>query len=310
MNTEFAALKDEIKDGVIPATVVPLTPDIEVAEDDLLTHAGTLASVEGVPALIANAHSGESTMTPTEEKVEIVRLHREAAGGDARVFSGVHGESTPQAAAEARRLVEAGAEALMPVPIGVQSHGDPRILRDHYRGIADAVDVPLIAFQFGNYGAINQPVSAWVQLVEMEEVIALKDATFDPVRYEKTVRALSHIEDYTLLSGNDTFLYHSYHLGAESALISYANLVPEMHVEKVRAVNRDDLERGRELRAAMRELTDFLYADPPGRYRNRIKAALELQGVFEHDTVRPPAQSLGPEAKDELAGILRRMGEL
>jgi 4-hydroxy-tetrahydrodipicolinate synthase len=312
MDPAHADVMNTIKGGIIPATVTPLTPDLEVAEADLYDHVSGLSAIDGIVACIANAHSGECKMAPTEDKLDVVRIHEEAtAGDDTMVFSGISGESTPKAIEQAKRAEAAGAEALMPVPIDVYSHGDPAIIVDHYRGIADAVDVPLIAFQFGNYGDIALPISAYVELCEMDEVVALKDATFDPVRYERTVRALKPVwDEFTMMTGDDTFLYHSYLVDSETALISYANLIPEMHVEQIRAVHAGDLGHARELRAEMIDLTNFLYGEPPGRYRNRIKEALRLLGTFDHATVRPPAQPLAPDEKDELRAILQDMGEL
>lgn len=310
MRESYQQVKDAIKGGIIPATVTPLTPDLDVAEDDLYSHIDNLSSTDGVVATIANAHSGECKMSPMEDKERVIEIHREASG-DAMVFSGIHGESTTMAIEEARRAEAAGAEALMPVPIDVNSHGDPQILIEYYSDIADAVDIPLIAFQFGNFGDIAQPVSAYVELCKLDGVVALKNATFDATRYEETVRAVEPYRDeFTLMTGEDLFLYHSYLLGAETALISYANVVPDMHVEKLRAVHDGDLERARELRSEMMPLTNFLFGEPIGRNRNRIKAALQMQGVFEHDTVRPPAQTLGPEEKDELRSILQDMDRL
>lgn len=311
MRQDYVDVMNNIKRGIIPATVTPLTPEYDVAEDDLYAHVNRLSSVDGIVALIANAHSGECKMSPSATKEEVIRIHREAAGDDAMVFSGVAGESTTLAIEEAKRAEAAGADALMPVPIDVYSHGDPNIIIDHYEGIAEAVDVPLIAFQFGNYGDIALPIAAYVELCRMDEVVALKDATFDPVRYEQTVRALKpYWDEFTMMTGDDTFLYHSYVLDSETALISYANLIPEMHVEKLRAVEDGDLERARRLRSEMLPLTNFLYGDPPGRYRTRIKEALEMQGVFEFGTVRPPQQPLSPEERDQLRTILQDMDEL
>lgn len=308
MDPRFEELKDAIKGGVIPATVTPWTPEYDLDEDALHRHVSDLVSHDGLVAVIANAHSGEAKMADMAVKEDVIRHHVEAAGDDAYVFSGIAGESTLQAIEQAKRAEAAGADALMPVPIDVYSHGDPQILLDHYRGIADAVDVPLIAFQFGNYGDIALPISAYVEAVRMDEVIALKDATFDPVRYDKTVRALAPYRDeFTLLTGDDTFLFHSYHLGAESALISYANLIPDMHVEKLRAVHANDLDRAKELRREMMPLTNFVFGDPPGRYRARVKTALEMLGTFEHPTVLPPQQPLSTEERSELQGILQDM---
>jgi 4-hydroxy-tetrahydrodipicolinate synthase len=310
MQKSYEQVKDAIKGGIIPATVTPLRPDLTIAEDDLHAHIDALSTTDGVVATIANAHSGECKLSPAEDKVEVVQIHKKASS-DSMVFSGIHGESTPLAIEEAKRAENAGADALMPVPIDLYSHGDPEIIIEYYRDIADRVDVPLIAFQFGNFGDIAQPISAYVELCKLDGVVALKNATFDPVRYEKTVRALEPYRDqFTLMTGEDVFLYHSYMLGAETALISYANLIPDMHVEKLRAVHEGDLKRARELRAEMRPLTDFLFGEPIGRNRNRIKAALQMQGTFEHDTVRPPGQSLSPDERDELRQILQNMDRL
>jgi 4-hydroxy-tetrahydrodipicolinate synthase len=310
MRDSYERVKDSIKGGIIPATVTPLTPDLEIAEGDLRGHIDTLSSTDGVGATIANAHSGECKMSSSEDKERVIELHKEASS-DAMVFSGIHGESTPIAIEEAKRAEAAGADALMPVPIDIYSHGDPEIIIEYYRDIADAVDVPLIAFQFGNFGDIAQPISAYVELCKLDGVVALKNATFNAVRYEETVRALEPYRDqFTLMTGEDVFLYHSYVLGAETALISYANLIPDMHVEKLRAVHDGDLERAREIRSEMLPLTNFLFGEPIGRNRNRIKAALQMQGVFEHDTVRPPAQPLSPDERNELRGILQDMGRL
>lgn len=310
MQENYRQVKDAIKGGIIPATVTPLTPDLEIADDDLYTHINDLSTTDGVVATIANAHSGECKMTPAADKERVIEIHTEASP-DSMVFSGIHGESTPMAIEEAQRAERAGADALMPVPIDIYSHGDPSIIIEYYRDIAAAVDIPLIAFQFGNFGDIAQPVSAYVELCKLDGVVALKNATFDAVRYEETVRALEPYRDQiTLMTGEDVFLYHSYVLGAETALISYANLIPDMHVEKLRAVREGDLERARELRSEMLPLTNALFCEPIGRNRNRIKAALQMQGTFEHDTVRPPAQPLSPGERDEIREILQDMDRL
>ena len=311
MRDSYKRVMESIKGGVIPATVTPLTPELEVAEDDLYAHIDNLTSTDGIVGTVANAHSGECKMSPSEDKERVIEIHKDASASDALVFSGIHGESTQLAIEEAKRAEAAGADGLMPVPIDIYSHGNPQIIIDYYRDIADAVDIPLIAFQFGNFGDIAQPVSAYVELCKLDGVVALKNATFDAVRYQETVRALEPYRDqFTLMSGEDVFLYHSYLLGAETALISYANVVPDMHVEKLRAVHDGDLERARELRSEMLPLTNFLFGEPTGRNRNRIKAALQMQGVFEHDTVRPPAQTLSPEERDELRTILQDLGRL
>lgn len=310
MKAEHAELKDQIKGGIIPATVTPWTPQYELAEDDLAAHVRELCSVDGVPAVICNAHSGECRMASREMKQRVVRAH-ESAAGDTPVFAGVGGESSILAVEQAREAEAAGADAVMPLPLEVYGNQDPREPVEHFERIADAVDVPLINFQFPTWGGAGIPIEAHVEICAMDEVIAFKEASFDPVRAERTIRALDHVRDeFTLMTGNDTFLYHAYLLGTETGLIAYANLIPEMHVEKLRAVRAGDHERALEIRREMLPLTNFVFGEPQGRYLARTKAALEMLGTFEHATLLPPQQGIGEDERAELRGILEELGEL
>lgn len=310
LKDEFRGLKQRISGGIIPATANPWTPDYELAKDDLREHVRNLVSVDGVDAVVANAHTGETKLQDPETYTDVVRTHVEAAG-DTPVFAGVYGESSIEAAKLARDAKEAGADAVMLLPLDIYSHGLGQEAINHFEYVGEAVDMPLINFQFPTWGSPGLPISAHVEICKLPHVIGFKEASFDPIRYDRTVRALDHLgDDFTMMTGNDTFLMHAYQLGAETGLIGYANLVPELHVEKIRAVHDDDLERAREIRNALLPLTNHVFGEPEGRYRARTKAALQMQGIFEHDTLLPPQEQISPEEREELRGILADLGEL
>lgn len=306
----FRDLKDRIAGGIIPATATPWTPGHELAVDDLETHVRALACLDGVVALMATAHTGECKLLDAETRRAVIRVHADAAGGTP-VFAGVYGESSALAAERAQQAVAAGADGVMLLPLDLYANQDAAEPVAHFERVADAVDVPLVDFQFPTWGSPGIPIEAHVEICSLPGVIGIKEASFDPVRYERTVRALEPIrDDVTVMTGNDTFLYHAYGLGAETGLIGYGNLVPDRHVALLGAVHRGDDERARVIRDELRPLTDHLFAVPQGRYRARVKAALTLQGRFEHDTMLPPQQGIDPSELDELRGILRDLGEL
>jgi 4-hydroxy-tetrahydrodipicolinate synthase len=312
LREEFRDLKDRISGGILPATVTPWTPDPEydLVEDDLQQHVRSLTAIDGIEALVCNAHSGECKMLDPGTKQDVIRAHVEAAG-NTPVFAGVSGESSLQAVERATEAEAAGADALMLLPLEVYSNADARTSVEHFRRVADAVDIPLVNFQFPTWGSAGIPIESHVEICSMPEVIAFKEASFDPVRAERTIRAVDDVrEDFTLMTGNDTFLYHAYLLGSETGLIAYANLIPEMHVEKVRAVREGDLDRARELRREMLPLTNFVFGEPQGRYLARTKAALQMLGTYEYDTILPPQQHIGDDERAKLRGILEELGEL
>lgn len=313
MKTDYEEMKNHIKGGVIPATVTPWTPDeYELVEEDLRNHVGELSQVDGVVAIICNAHSGEGSLVPLEDKKRVIEVHQEASG-DTPIFSAVAGDSTIQAANEAAAMEAAGADALMVFPSEIYGQGEcpPEIVVDHYKGIAEATSLPLLAFQYPQFAAPPIPIEAFPEIVAMDQVVGFKEASFDPVMYEKTLRAVDDVRDeFTMISGNDTFLYHSYLLGAETALILYANLVTERHVEKLRAVHDGDLERAREIREELLPLTNFIFGEPERDLVARVKEALVLMGRFEHATVLPPQPQISDEERTELREILADLGEL
>ena len=310
LKPEYVDLKDAISGGIIPATANPWTPEYDLAVSDLHRHVEQLVAVDGVPAVICNAHTGETKMQDDETYAQVVREHVVAAG-DTPVFAGVYGESSIEAAKLAQIAKDEGAQAVMLLPLDIYSHQIAEEAIEHFRYVGETVDMPLINFQFPTWGSAGLPIPAHVEICKLPHVIAFKEASFDPIRYDRTVRAVDHIrDDFTLMTGNDTFLMHAYQLGAETGLIGYANLVPELHVEKLRAVHAGDLERAREIRKQILPLTNHIFGEPEGRYRARTKAALQMQGVFEHDTILPPQQQISPAERDDLRQILEDLGEL
>ena len=73
-----------------------------------------LSSIDGVKSLVVLGHAGEGTFLTQDEQVALVRnLVNEVS---VPVIAGITGEGTKVAVAEARRAVEAGAEAGLVYP--------------------------------------------------------------------------------------------------------------------------------------------------------------------------------------------------
>jgi 4-hydroxy-tetrahydrodipicolinate synthase len=313
MSPDHEELRQHIRNGVIPAVATPYTPDLEMAESALAAHVEDLASTDGVVAIIVNAHTGECKLIDTETKRRVIEVADEAAG-DVPVFAGVSGDSVPQTGADARAAQAAGAQAVMPLPVPSEVYSEDDVHLQYYEGVGEQIDIPLLNFQLPTWGTAGVPIDTLVETCKLDNVIGFKEASFDPQRYDRTVRAVQADEEArdtcAMITGNDTFLLQSYHLGAESALIAYGNLFPEKHVEKLRAVHEGDLDRAWEIREELLPLTNFIFQDPVGKYIARIKEALVMLGTYDHATVVPPQPAIGDVERTELRGILDDLGAL
>lgn len=221
------------------------------------------------------------------------------------------------AAENGRAARDAGADALLVFPTAafVNDPLDERIMYDYHKAIAETSGLPLIVFQLGPvFGGVNYPPQALAKTLELPQVIGLKDASFDTLRYVRTrdvVRAANH--PITLLSGNDNFLLESFLLGAQGGLLGFGAVGAGLLVDMLNAVKNREFDRAADMQGQVQGFCDYIYAHPYGDYRARCKVALVHMGFLtpQQTYVRPPFLSLWEDEKDaaresvEKAGLLK-----
>ena len=292
-------------EGIIPAVIVPMQADYSI---DYLAFERYLEWVigQGAVGLAVNVDTGEGPYLSPDERSRVIQAARRVASGRCSIIAGVGGPGTLNATTNARAAREAGADALLvfPVPAFLNDPFDARIIYDYHRAIAEASGLPLIVFQLGPvFGGVDYPPEALEKVLTLPQVIALKDASFDPQRFILTrdvVRQADH--PVTLLTGNDNFLLESFLLGAQGGLLGYAAVGVGLLVEMLEAVKRQDFARAVAMQARVQGFCDYIYARPIGDYRARCKVALVHMGLLtpELTHVRPPYLSLW-EAENEIA---------
>ena len=105
----------------------------------------------------------------------------------------------------------------------------------------------------------------------------------------------------TVLTGNDNFIWESYLLGAEGALLGACAVTTRTHVEVYQAAMRGDWQLARERGDRIQKVVDAVFAPPVRDYRARCKEVLVMQGILKHAHMRPPLTPVGP---DSFAGEL------
>ncbi len=291
--------------GIIPAVIVPMRQDYSIDFDAFRRYLEWVISQQPV-GLAVNVDTGEGPYLTPEERSQVIQTTREVAAGRCFVVAGVGGPSTINAISNAKAAREAGADALLVFPTAAFLN-DPlesRIMVDYHRAIAEASGLPLIVFQLGPiFGGVNYPPHALAATLRLPQIIGLKDASFDTLRFVMTrdiIRQADH--PITLLSGNDNFLLESFLLGAQGGLLGYAAVGVGLLVDMLDAVASQDFARAAAMQAQVQGFCDYIYGQPIGDYRARCKVALVHMGLLTPDQtyVRPPYLSLW-EAEQEAA---------
>jgi 4-hydroxy-tetrahydrodipicolinate synthase len=297
--------------GIIPAIVTPMTDADEVDLAAVGPYVDWLARQQPV-ALAVNVDTGEGPHLSTAERQAMLAAVSAALEGRASIVAGVGGPSTRDAVANARQAEAAGADALLvfPVPAFLSQPLRPDIVYRHHAEIAAATDLPVILFQLQPaLGGAIYPPPVLDALLEIPSVVAIKEASFDPIRYlELRARLRAGSRPIILLSGNDNFIAESFLLGAEGALLGFATLGTAEHVALLEAAKTDDIARVHELGESLQRLSDVIFAPPIVDYRVRTKEALRVLGVIPSARVRPPLLPVDDAERRRIAAALEDAG--
>jgi 4-hydroxy-tetrahydrodipicolinate synthase len=300
--------------GIIPATVLPMTQDGEIDEPELRRYIRWIAG-QGIRAVAVNVDTGEGPHLWHEEKLRVLRVYREElAGAGIPVVAGLGASFTAQAVKYAREYREAGADCLLVFPITAYL-GRPlaaEVPYRYHRAIADEVGLPMILFTLQPaLGGTDFDDDALARLLEIPQVAAIKEALFDAKRFREIVSVVRRApHPVTVLTGNDNFIWESYLLGAEGALLGACAVCTRTHVDVWEAARRGDWQTAREKGDRVQKVVDALFAPPVRDYRARSKEILVMQGLLEHAHMRPPLLPVGPEDRQRLKQALEAAGEL
>jgi 4-hydroxy-tetrahydrodipicolinate synthase len=299
--------------GIIPAIVTPMTREGELDLPALKRYAGWLAD-QGPVALAVNVDTGEGPHLTADEKRQTLETVAEAVTGTCKVVGGVAGPSTAQGVANARAAQAAGADALLvfPVPAFLGLPLNPEVPYRYHAAIAEAVDLPLILFQLQPaLGGVLFTTDTLHQLITIPTVTAIKEASFDAMRFLQVKAALeSATRKITFLTGNDNFICESFILGAEGALLGFSTLGTREQVMMLNAIRQGDIAQARELGSRLQPLADVIFAPPVTDYRARTKEALKMLGILENTTVRPPLLPISASEFGTIRNALQNAGLL
>jgi len=287
--------------GVIPAVILPFFDDLSIDEASYRAHLRDVAATEGISAITINAHSTEAASCTFEEQRRVLEVTQEEIGQRVPIVNGIYAEGSLEAARLARMAADGGASALLVFPPGPFTMGQrPEMVVEHFRRIADASGLPLIAFQYPLAGGQGYPLPTLLKLVEsVPSVRAIKDWCNNPVLHERQVRVLQLLQPaVNVLTTHSAWLFSSLVLGCNGLLSGSGSVIAPLQAQLFRAVQANDLATARALHDRISATAEVFYADPPVDMHNRMKEALVLLGRLPRAVVRPPLVKV-PEAEIE-----------
>ena len=299
--------------GVIPAVLLPFNDDLSIDEASFRSHLRDVAATPGISAITINAHSTEVASCSFEEQRRVLEIAHDEIGARLPLVNGIWADGSIEAARIARMATAGGASALLVFPPAPFTLGQsPDMAVGHFKRIADATDLPIIAFQYPLATGQGYPRETLLRMVaEVPTIRAIKDWAGNVPQHEMHIRTLQCLQrPVNVLTTHSAWLFSSLVLGCNGLLSGSGSVIPDLQAELFRAVRADDLAEARRLNDRIYPLARVFYADPWADMHNRMKEALVLLGRLPRAVVRPPLTKLSRAEIDRIRAALAESGLL
>ncbi|HUJ57158.1 MAG TPA: 4-hydroxy-tetrahydrodipicolinate synthase [Kofleriaceae bacterium] len=288
-------------EGCLTAIVTPMTAG--KVDEAALVRLVDWQIEQGVDGIVSVGTTGESATLDVDEHVAVIAATVKAARGRVPVIAGAGGNATSEALALTKASAEAGADALLHVTPYYNRPSQEGLYR-HFEAIARATKLPIVLYNVPTRTACDLLTDTVVRLCELDNIVAIKDATGNLVRGSELVAKVGG--RISVLSGDDGTAFPLYAIGARGVISVVSNVAPREMAEMWDAVKAGEWERARKLHYKLRVLNQLLFAEPSPA---PTKAALALLGRCTPE-VRLPLVPASAKLTDELRGELRALGML
>ena len=284
--------------GSIVALVSPMFEDGTI-DYDSYRNLIEMHIAAGTNAIVAVGTTGESPTVDYDEHNELVRVAVETAAGRIPVIAGTGSNSTKEAIELSAYAASVGADATLQV-VPYYNKPTQEGLFQHFKAISEAVDIPISLYNVPGRTVADLKNDTVLRLLELPNVIGLKDATGDLGRASELLSRLPKDREFAIYSGNDDSALALMLMGGSGVISVTANVAPELMSRMCAMALANDVMGAREINDRLMPLHKELFCEP-----NPIvpKWALHRMGLIPPG-IRLPLTPLSPSKHEQVERAL------
>ncbi|HLC43103.1 MAG TPA: 4-hydroxy-tetrahydrodipicolinate synthase [Methylomirabilota bacterium] len=257
----------------------------------------------GTDAVVPCGSTGESPVLSHDEHKRVVEIVIHAAAGRIAVIAGAGSNSTAEAIELTAHAKKAGADgALLVCPY--YNKPTQNGLIEHYKAIADRVDLPGIIYNIPGRTGVNMLPESILALADHPNIVAVKEASGNLEQMQQLIVGAG--DRLAVLSGDDTLTLPLMVVGGKGVISVIANIVPKETAELTHAALAGDWKRARDLHLKLFPLSQamFIETNPIP-----IKEAMAMVGMIEPE-FRLPLCRMSDQNRERLRKVLSQYGLL
>jgi 4-hydroxy-tetrahydrodipicolinate synthase len=274
--------------SVVTAMVTPFRQDHSLDLDAARSLAAHLYE-RGSESLVVAGSTGESPTLNHKEKLELFRAIVEVANGKGKVVAGTGTYDTAETLELSREAEQLGVDGLLLVT-PYYNKPPQRGLLEHFTMVADAVGIPVVAYNIPGRTGIRIEHDTLLKMAEVPNIVGVKDSTGD---FQAISRLISEAPpDFEVYSGDDWATFGYLCLGAVGVVSVAGHLVGTRIRQMCDLIAAGDIPAARKIHEELTPLFNalFITSNPIP-----VKTALEMVG----QPVGPPRLPLVPATTEE-----------
>ncbi len=283
--------------GVVPPTVTAFQEDEAVDYERTAAHARFVVD-RGAHGVFPLGTNGEFPLLSGAERDRVVEAVVDEVGDEVPVIAGVGAPSTHRTVARAERAEAAGADGVVVVTPYYYPLDHEGAL-EHYRRVADAVDLPVYVYHIPSKTGNELSLETLADLAEIDNLAGVKDSSKDVPWLAQAADAHPGL---TFLAGSDSLVFTGLAVGCSGAVSAVANVFPELVVDCYEAYDAGDRERARDLQSEIFAVRDALKTGDS--YMSGVKTALRMRD-FDAGPLRSPLRLADDESAAEMRDRFR-----
>ena len=290
--------------GIIPPIITPMNEDESVNEEELRNQVNRMIGA-GVHGLFPFGTNGESYILSEKEKEKVLSVVIEENRGRVPVYAGSGCIGTKDTIRMSQMAQSLGADVLSVITPWFAKASDEE-LYDHYCAVAKAVKIPVVLYNIPARTGNSLSPALVERLAKVDNIAGAKDSSGNFDNMVQYLEKTKDLEDFAVLSGNDSLIYWNLLAGGSGGIAGCANVYPKTMASIYEKFVAGDLEGARKAQDSIRSFRDcFRYGNP----NTIVKAAVAMLG-YPVGKCRAPFDKIPPQGIEAIRRVLDENREL
>jgi 4-hydroxy-tetrahydrodipicolinate synthase len=254
----------------------------------------------GIDFLVPCGTTGESPTLTDEERLRVVEITVDLAKGKVPVLAGAGGYNTAEVISRARELASLDISGILSVT-PYYNKPTQEGLCQHFRAIAEAVDLPIILYSVQGRTGVNIEPATVQRLAQIPNIVGIKEASGNVGQMASILNRVP--EEFLVLSGDDALTLPLLALGGRGVISVVSNEIPAEMKRLTQLALAGDFAGARAIHRRFHALMEINFVESnPGP----VKAAMAEMGLLE-PAWRLPLVAPKAENRAKIRAVLESM---